>query len=175
MKIYEFNALHNDFASYTADDKYFIDRVFKTNGKPKVKLWPETIKLEFNDDSFNQGKVMPDIGYISPGSVVLSAKAAKTLGKFLRKFGELLPVNYKESIYYFYNVTTFIDCGAFQKIDPLDAMEPPTLLADRVPKEPTIFKIQANKGQILVAGDYLKNQVKENKLTGGLFNVVLEK
>jgi len=173
--IYEFNALHNDFASYAADDKYFAARVFKANGQPKANLWSDTIELEFNDDSFNRGKAIPDIGYIGPGSVVLSEKAAEILGDFLKKFGELLPVKYKESTHYFYNVTTFVECGAFQKIDPLDAMEPPTLLADRVPKEPTVFKIQANKGQILVAGDYLKDQIKAHKLTGGLFNVVLEK
>jgi hypothetical protein len=175
MNIYEFNALNKNYASYAASEEAFMSRVFSTNGQSKFADWSDNIEIQFNDDSFNKDKGIPDIGYLTVGSIILSAKALKCLGSYLSDFGEFLPLNFNGEKCYLYNVTNLVDCAFNDGDDLLAALAAPKFITEKLPKEDSVFKIPPRKSvQLYVSGNSLQKLISDNNLTGGVFKQLNE-
>jgi len=146
--------------------------MFELDGNPKH--WSVRPGVEPFADKKVKAKPLADISYLDPGSVVLNAKAYVALKDFLLPFGQLLELDCKGEVYYFYNVTNLIAC-----IDP-DASEKKwnsiireVFRPGTVPSTPQIFKDPHTAGRCIyinAAGkDVLETLLAAAHLTGARF------
>lgn len=114
--------------------------LFTADGSPKH--WPVMPKVEpFIEKRKKVAKPRADISYLSGGSIILNQKAFLALKDFLLPFGQLLKLDCKGEIEYFYNVTNLLACIDFahsEKQDDVVIRE--VFLPQAVPDLPQIFK-----------------------------------
>jgi hypothetical protein len=143
MKIWEFkNDLQKDVAVLVyADDAELEAGMFDVNGEllhweiqPHVKVFVEPRK--------KKAKPRADISALSPGALVLNAKAMAAIGEILAKFGQLLEIHVEGGVEWFYNVTHIIDCIDLENstLRPEGSIAKEVFFSGRIPAEPAIFK-----------------------------------
>ena len=173
MNVYEFGALDAQYASYAASQTDALKRLFLMDGLSKFVDWPDDIFIQFNDDSFNKGKPLPDIAHLSIGSVVLNGRAFKALHSCLSDFGEFLQLHYQSEVCYLYNVTNIVDCAQETGTGRLPQLKPPKFEQERLPSHGTVFKIPSRKStHLYVAGESLQKLIDENNLSGATFTLM---
>lgn len=161
------------FAGYTFGNREDLwNGVFDTNGKPKLWTTPPSLKKGINPKKKKQPP-LADIGWLTPGAIILNEKAHAALGGFLTQFGELLPVSCDTGPVYFYNVTNLVSCIDFDnsvKNETGDAIYEARFIEAAIPQGPQIFKDPLTAtGRIYVtqaAREILDNLIMANTLTG---------
>jgi hypothetical protein len=148
---------------------------FKPNGLPKH--WETRPHIQpFVDKKRKNPKPQADIGHLVPGAMVLNEKSYNVLKDFLQQYGQLLPVDCKGEVKYYYNVThliSVIDVANSEKLEGGTAIVRARFLDAAIPKDAQIFKdpITANARIYLstAAKEILEKNITENGLTGILF------
>lgn len=162
----------NDFASYVfADQADAMRGTFNVNGYPKKWANPPIIKEPVGRTK-KMHKPVSDIGWLAPGSFILTRHAYLALQNFLGQFGEFLPVLTTDNdVRYFYNATNLVDCIDFAGSEKIErAVIKPLFLATALPVAAQVFKdpLTANTRIYLnsAAKTILEKIVAEEKLTG---------
>jgi hypothetical protein len=139
-----------------APDSDWDISLFASHGASTLNLakeMPSTkVLLQNNNPSesqnSNQAEILPDLGHLFPGGMVLSKIAVRRLEAFWLTYGELLPIDVEGLEYYYYNVTNVIenvvDIGN-SLLDRRGRIETPAFLSDRIPTELALFKIPEKK------------------------------
>lgn len=172
MQIWE---LHLDGLNHYAvlvpvdDEDEDLLALFTADGKKKQ--WTAMPKVEpFIEKRKKVAKPRADISYLSGGSIILNEKACQALKDFLLPFGQLLQLDCKGEIEYFYNVTNLIHCidyGRSEKQDDIVIKE--AFLPDAVPVAPMIFKDPLTARISIYINQAGKEKFEQLAATAGLF------
>jgi hypothetical protein len=99
----------------------------------------------------HQGKPLktPDIGHFAPGGLILSTRAVERLGETFKRFGELREIQVEDETWFNYDVTHFLgglldlpEC----KRSRSGTIKRPAFLPERLPTEPSLFKLPDMQG-----------------------------
>ena len=142
MQVWElFYAGFNDYSVLAPlPTDYNILDILMPNGKPKH--WATRPKVEpFIDKRKKKARPRADLSYLIAGSIVLNEKAYTALKDFLLPFGQLLELDCKGEVEYYYNVTNILPCIDYERsLKQDDAVVQAIFLPDVIPAEPMIFK-----------------------------------
>ena len=141
MQVWElFYAGFNDYAVLVSCEFGNTLKLFSTDGKPKH--WETRPKVEpFIDKRKKKAKPRADLSYLIAGSIVLNEKAYVALKDFLLPFGQLLELDCKGEVEYYYNVTNILPCIDYERSQKKEtAVVQAVFLPDAIPAEPMIFK-----------------------------------
>lgn len=150
-------------------------------------MWNKPPELILKSAPHNQEKYkgkalkVPDIGYLTPGSVIINEKAANALGDYLKKFGHLVRLEVKGEIWYSYVVTNVlegvVDMGK-SVVSRSGTLKRPAFFADKLPNESQIFKTpETGLLQIFFndnGGETLQAMLLENAIDAGELKEVWE-
>ncbi len=163
------------FANLTSKNyEDLLGGMFNTDGKPKA--WGKVPSVE---PTFYKGKKpqppTADIGWFTPGTIILNGKALAVLNDFLSRFGEFLEMDCQGSPRYFYNVTNLVSCVDFEKSEKIEtAVTKPEFILDAIPADAQVFKDPLTAGGRIyatrAAREVLEGIIAENALTGLRFH-----
>ncbi|MBL4630414.1 MAG: hypothetical protein JKY14_04400 [Paraglaciecola sp.] len=140
---------------FAADHNWELD-LFLSRGASRFKLAQELpttkvklfSRIESEELSEQQNLILPDLGHLSPGGIVLSKLAVRRLEMFWLAFGELLPLDVEGDEYYYYNVTNILENVVDIENSLLSLrgkLETPAFLAEKIPSELTLLKVPEKK------------------------------
>jgi len=142
MHIWEFHYEGlNDYAVLVPiEDGSNLLPIFSATGKEKI--WDVRPKVEpFIEKRKKAAKRRADLSYLIAGSIILNEKAYQALSGFLLPFGQLLELDRKGEIEYFYNVTNVISCIDIAQSEKRGAaLVKEKFFLDAVPSAAAIFK-----------------------------------
>ena len=111
-------------------------------------LWNEPPELILKSSKHNQkyykGKPrkIPDIGHFAPGSVIVNERTVNAIGKYLKKYGNLIKLDVEGETWHSYVVTNILKGVvdiANSKASSVGVIHKPAFLPDMLPKESQIF------------------------------------
>lgn len=161
----------NDFSVLVdADPADAWAGIFDPDGKPKQ--WAKRPAVQpFVEKRRKKQKPQADIGYLTPGALILNHKAYDALADFLLEFGELLELDCIGEVKYYYNVTNLISCIDFANSGKIEnCVTKAAFLSHAIPKDSQIFKdpLTANARTYLTsaAKTILEQRIAAAQLTG---------
>ncbi len=131
--------------------------LFISNGKSVRALAEQlpTTKIQLfsrhenNNPSANSTLILPDLGHLSPGTMIVSKLAVHRLEAFWLRFGELIPIDVEGTEYYYYNVTNVLE-GIVDENNSImnrrGKLETPAFFVHKLPPELTLFRVPEKKG-----------------------------
>lgn len=130
----------NHYAVLAPSDEEDLLEIFSASGK--IKQWSATPRVE---PVIEKRKKLPkpraDISYLIAGAIVLNEKAYQALKDFLLPFGQLLELDCRGEIEYYYNVTKLIPCVDYESSEKIGkSVVKEVFLQDAVPHQAMIFK-----------------------------------
>lgn len=132
----------NEYALLIPSDDEDTDLfgIFGTNGMSKH--WPVPPRVEPALEKRSKApKPRADISCLIPGAIILNQKAYSALNEFLLPFGQLLELDCKGEVEYFYNVTKQISCIDYEQSEKKGkSVIKEVFLTDALPSAPLIFK-----------------------------------
>lgn len=164
MKIWElrYDGVNQHAVLVPSDEEGNLLSIFMADGK--IKHWDQRPKVEpFIEKRKKLAKPRADLSYLIAGSIVLNKKAHDALQDFLLPFGQLLELDCKGEIEYFYNVTNLIPCIDYEASEKKGkAVVKEVFLPNAVPEDtPLIFK-----DPYTVRSRIYLNQAGKEKLEG---------
>jgi hypothetical protein len=174
MKVWEFrNGALNDFAVLVnADDAELAAENFDVTGDTlDWKIRPHA--TVFVEPRKKKAKPRADISALSPGALVVNAKAKTAIGEFLKKFGQLLEIDVDGQVEWFYNVTHVIDCIDLQNstLRASGTIAREEFFAGCIPMEPAIFKDPRTARTRIYANEAAKHLLQERMASAGISGV----
>ncbi|WP_426688522.1 hypothetical protein [Rhodanobacter ginsengiterrae] len=171
MKVWEFrNGALNDFAMLVhANESERIAEIFDVNGNPfDWRVRPHA--TVFVEPRRKRAKPRADISALSPGALVLNAKAKAAIGEFLSKFGQLLELEVDGHLEWFYNVTHVIDCIDLQSstLRASGTIAKEQFFANSVPFDPVIFKDPRTARTRIYVNQAAKELLEEQMTSAGI-------
>jgi len=180
---FEFYAASSTFMYFVTKEPMWMAN-FIADKRPDDELWkapPELLlySAPHNKKKGKKARLVPDIGYFVPGSIIINEKSYQVLGEYLSRFGELVDICIEGEHWYSYNLTNI-------KTDAVDlansncmaggTVKIPAFFSDRLPSEPQIFKLPETKLLRMYCigngGESLKSLVENNGLTGLTFKPI---
>jgi hypothetical protein len=157
---------------FAQDSDWELD-LFISNGKSVRELAdqlpPTKIELFSRTEDGKTGEnptlIIPDLGNLSPGTMVISKLAIHRLESFWLRFGELIPIDVEGMEYYYYNVTNVLENVVDLQNSILNRrgrLETPAFFAEKIPSELTLFRVPEKKGiNLYISGtgflDYMRS------------------
>ncbi len=143
-------------------------------------LWQDPPELILRSAETNQRKYegealrVPDIGHFTPGSVIVSQRAERCIGNYLRRFGDLNKISVEGEPWYNYvvsNILTGVVDEERCKRSRSERIKKLVFLADRFPEDSQIFKVPetqlANIYFYDADGEGLASLIEEHELEAG--------
>jgi hypothetical protein len=141
---------------------------FSDDGSPMH--WDKRPKLQpFVDKKRKKQKPRADISPFRPGSLALNGKARDALGDFLGQFGQLLEIDVRGEVEYYYNVTHIIASVDLERSEvvPGGFVKKPAFNESSIPAQAAIFKDAAVLSSIY-ANDAAKSELEKRNAESGI-------
>jgi hypothetical protein len=150
-------------------------------------MWNEPPELILKSSPHNQKKHkgkplrVPDIGHLTPGSVIINKKAVKALGEHFTNFGHLVQLEVEGETWYSYVVTNVLEGVVDMEnsiVSRSGTMKRPAFFANKLPNESQIFKTPETGLMQIFFNDNgegtLQTLLQENDIDAGKLKEVWE-
>jgi hypothetical protein len=155
MKVFELTGgVEGYMKFYPKDEMALYSGQYAEANNLSELLWNKPPELCLKSSKHNgkkyKGKIqkVPDIGHFSPGSLIINERTARTIGDYLRLFGDMIELKIDGEIWYSYVVTNVLE-GVVDtqnsKTSSAGVIHKPIFIKDKLPTETQIFKVPENQ------------------------------
>lgn len=188
MKVFELKGGLNGYMTFVVENEIELyTGQLSDITKYNEVMWNEPPSLILRRSPHNQKKYkgkklkVPDIGYLTPGSVIVNEATISVIGEYLKRFGYFVPLKIEGEIWYSYVVTNVlknvIDMES-SVVSRSGTIKRPAFHAKKLPEDEQVFKtLETGLLQIFYTENseqFLQKSIMQNSIDAGELKLIWE-